>query len=89
MQNMNNLPRILRNNERCNDCSGLRKVMKTSTKLLVLTMLWYDRTCCCEALARQRYKRFWELTTEPNVIHTATVKDLSLFITHTGLSKLC
>ena len=45
--------------------------------------------CCCEALSRQRYNVSGELTTEPNVICTATVTNLRLFISHTGLSKLC
>ena len=45
--------------------------------------------CCCEALSSQRYNVFGELTIEPNVIRTATVKDLCLFISHTALSKLC
>ena len=39
--------------------------------------------CCCEALSRQRYTVFGELTIEPNVIRTATVNDrcLSLSVT--------
>ena len=45
--------------------------------------------CFCEALSRQRYNVFGELTVEPNVIRTATVRDLCLFISHEGLSKLC
>ena len=45
--------------------------------------------CCCEALSRQRCDVFGELTVEANVIRTATVKDRCLFISHTGLSKLC
>ena len=45
--------------------------------------------CFCEALSHQRYNVFGELTIEPNVIHTATVKDLCLFIRNTGLSNLC
>ena len=46
--------------------------------------------CCCEALSRQRYNVLGELIIEPNVILcTATVKDRCLFISHTGLSKLC
>jgi len=34
MKNVNNLPRIQRNNMGRDNCSGLRKVMKTSAKLL-------------------------------------------------------
>jgi hypothetical protein len=34
MKNLNNLPRIQRNNTGSNNCSGLRKVTKTSAKLL-------------------------------------------------------
>ena len=45
--------------------------------------------CRCEALSRQRYNVFGELTTEPKDICTATVRDLCLFIRNTGLSKLC
>ena len=44
--------------------------------------------CCCETLSRQHYNVFGELTVEPNVVRTATVKDLCLFISHTGLSNL-
>ena len=41
-------------------------------------------------LVCQRYNVLGELTVEPNVILcTATVKDLCLCISHTGLSKLC
>ena len=42
--------------------------------------------CCCEGLSRQRYNVRPELTVEPNVTRTATVRDLCLFISHTGLS---
>ena len=45
--------------------------------------------CCCEALLRQRYNALGELTIEPNVIHTATIKGLCLSISHSALSKLC
>ena len=45
--------------------------------------------CCCKALSRQRYDVFGELTIEPNVIRTATVKDLRLFISHIELYKSC
>jgi hypothetical protein len=45
--------------------------------------------CCCEALSGQRYNVLGELTIEPNVIRTVTVKDLCLFIGNTGLYKLC
>ena len=34
MKNVNNLPRIQRNNKGSDNCSGLRKVMKTLDKLL-------------------------------------------------------
>ena len=46
--------------------------------------------CCCEALSRQRYNVLRGLTIEPNfILCTATVKGRCLFISHTGLSKLC
>jgi hypothetical protein len=46
--------------------------------------------CCCYALSGQRYNVFWgELIIEPNVIRTATVKYLCVFIRNTGLSELC
>ena len=37
-------------------------------------------TCCCEALARQRYNVFGRLTVEPIDISTASGRDLCLFI---------
>jgi hypothetical protein len=40
--------------------------------------------CCCQALSGQRYSVLGELIIEPNVILTATVKDLCLFIGNTG-----
>jgi len=45
--------------------------------------------CYCEALSRKHFNAFGELTIEPNVISTATVRDLCLFIRNTGISKLC
>jgi hypothetical protein len=44
--------------------------------------------CCCEALARQRHNVFGKLTVEPKDISTASVMDLCLFITGTGLLNL-
>jgi len=46
-------------------------------------------TCCCEALARQRYNIFGKLFAKPNDISRASIKDLSLFIGDTGLLNLC
>jgi len=37
-------------------------------------------TCCCEALACQRYNIFGKLFVEPKDISTASLKDLCLFI---------
>jgi hypothetical protein len=45
--------------------------------------------CCCEALARQRYKVFGRLTAEPKDISTAAVMDLCFFIRGTGFLNLC
>ena len=45
--------------------------------------------CCCEALARQRYNIFGNLTTVPKDISTASIKDLCLFIKSAGLLNLC
>jgi hypothetical protein len=45
-------------------------------------------TCCCEALAHQRYKVFGKPSVEPKDISTASVRDLCLFIRETGLLKL-
>ena len=46
-------------------------------------------TCCCEALARQRYNVFGKLTVEPKDISTASVRGLCLFIRGAGLLRLC
>jgi len=46
-------------------------------------------TCCCEALARQRYNIFGKPSVEPKDISTASLKDLCLFIRDTGLLNLC
>jgi hypothetical protein len=45
--------------------------------------------CYCEALSRKRFNAFGELTMEPNVISTDTVRDLCLSIRNTGRAKLC
>ena len=45
--------------------------------------------CRFEALSRQRYNVFGELTIEPKDMCTTTVRDLGIFIRNTGLSKLC
>jgi hypothetical protein len=46
--------------------------------------------CCCEVLARQRYKFFGKLFAEPKHISTASLKDLYLFVERgTGLINLC
>jgi len=42
-------------------------------------------SCCCEALARQRYNVFGNPFVEPKDISTAPVRDLCLFIRGTGL----
>jgi hypothetical protein len=43
--------------------------------------------CCCEALARQRYKFFGKLFAEPKDISMASLKDLCLFVRGTWLMK--
>jgi hypothetical protein len=45
--------------------------------------------CCCEALARQRYKFFGKLFAEPRDISMASLKDLCLFVRDTGLMNQC
>jgi hypothetical protein len=45
-------------------------------------------TCCCEALARQRYNVFVSLIVAPKDISTASIKDLFLYIKGTGLLSL-
>jgi hypothetical protein len=45
--------------------------------------------CYCKALVRKRFNAFGELTIEPNVISTATVRDLCLFIRNTWIAELC
>jgi hypothetical protein len=46
-------------------------------------------TCCCEALARQRYSIFGKLFVEPKDTSTALLRDLCLFIRDTGILNLC
>jgi hypothetical protein len=46
-------------------------------------------TCCCEALARQRYNIFGKPFVEPKDIRTASLRDLCLFIKDTGILYLC
>jgi hypothetical protein len=46
-------------------------------------------TCCCEALARQRYNILGKLFVEPKDISTASLRDLCLFIRDTGILNLC
>ena len=46
-------------------------------------------TCCCEALARQRYNIYGKLFAEPKDISTALIKDLCFFIRDTGILNLC
>jgi hypothetical protein len=46
-------------------------------------------TCCCDALARQRYNIFGKPFFEPKEISTASLRDLGLFIRDTGLLNLC
>jgi hypothetical protein len=46
-------------------------------------------TCCCEALARQRYNIFGKPIVEPKEISTASFWDLCLFIRDTGIMNLC
>jgi hypothetical protein len=45
-------------------------------------------TCCCEALARQRYNVFGNLIVAPKDISMASIKDLCLYIKGTGLLNL-
>jgi hypothetical protein len=45
-------------------------------------------TCCCEALARQRYI-LGKPIVEPKEISTASFRDLCLFIRATGIMNLC
>jgi hypothetical protein len=45
--------------------------------------------CCCEVLARQRYNFFGKLFAEPQDISTASLKELSLFLSDKGLMNLC
>ena len=46
-------------------------------------------TCCCEALACQRYNIFGKPFVETNDSSTASVKDLCLFIRDIGILNLC
>jgi hypothetical protein len=46
-------------------------------------------TCCCEALARQRYNIFGKPFVEPKEISTASFRDLCLFIRDTRIMNLC
>jgi hypothetical protein len=46
-------------------------------------------TCCCVALARQRYNIFGKPSVEPKEISTASLRDLCLFIRDTGIMNLC
>jgi hypothetical protein len=46
-------------------------------------------TCCCEALARQRYNIFGKSFLEPKDISRATLRDLCLLIRDTGILNLC
>jgi hypothetical protein len=46
-------------------------------------------TCCCEALARQRYNIFGKSFVEPKDINTASLRDVCLFIRDTGILNLC
>ena len=46
-------------------------------------------TCCCEALACQRYNNSGKLFAKPKDISTASIKDLCLFIRDTGILNLC
>jgi hypothetical protein len=45
--------------------------------------------CGCEALARQRYKFFGKMFAEPRDISLASLKDLCLYISSTGLMNQC
>jgi hypothetical protein len=49
----------------------------------------YPIICCCEALACQHYYFFGKLFAELKDISTASLKDLCLFVTGTGLINLC
>ena len=46
-------------------------------------------TCCCEALASQRYNIFGKPSVEPKDTSTASLRDLGLFIRDTGILNLC
>jgi hypothetical protein len=46
-------------------------------------------TCCCEALALQRYIIFGKPFVEPKDIRTASLRDLCLFIRDRGILSLC
>jgi len=46
-------------------------------------------TCCCEALACQRYNIFGKPFVEPKDISTASLRDLCLFIRDTEILNLC
>ena len=46
-------------------------------------------TCCCEALASQRYNIFGKPFVEPKDISTTSLRDLCLFIRDTGILNLC
>jgi hypothetical protein len=44
--------------------------------------------CYCEALARQRYNVFGNITVEPRDVSTASIRDLCLYIRGAGLLNL-
>jgi hypothetical protein len=44
--------------------------------------------CCCEALTRQRYNVFGNITVEPRDVSTASIRDLCLYIKGAGLLNL-
>jgi hypothetical protein len=46
-------------------------------------------TCCCEALAHQRYNVFGKPFVEPKDTSTASLRDLCLFVRDTGILNLC
>jgi hypothetical protein len=46
-------------------------------------------TCCCEALAHQRYNISGKPFVEPKDITTASLTDLCLFIRDMGILNLC
>jgi hypothetical protein len=46
-------------------------------------------TCCCEALARQRYNIFGKPFVEPKDISTDLIRDFCIFIRDRGLLNLC